>query len=328
MTTSNDDLEPIEPNVAFKRFIDHKKSACAEATVRNYRYRLQYFLEWCEDNGIDNLNDLNDLTGRDLQQFHMWRKNSKDLAETTIRNHLCSLRVFLKWAASIEAVPPNLYDKLIIPQVGHGDRHREEMLDSDTAQELLDYLRKYHFASTEHVVIVLLWETGMRIGAAMSINLQDVDFDDERIDLQHRPEEDTPLKNGTGGERPIAITPELTELLPEYVENRRRDVTDDNGRRPLLTTSEGRMHRSTIREIVYRVTAPCFRDLECPDCNKDTTKTCPEAVYPHAIRRGSITHFLSEDVPVEILSDRMNESPIPQSSHQKLINGNPSCLPI
>ncbi|MFC7059185.1 hypothetical protein [Halovenus salina] len=29
---------------------------------------------------------------------------------------------------------------------------------------------------------------------------------------------------------------------------------------------------------------------------------------PHAIRRGSITHFLSQDVPVEIVGDRMNVS--------------------
>lgn len=29
---------------------------------------------------------------------------------------------------------------------------------------------------------------------------------------------------------------------------------------------------------------------------------------PHAIRRGSITHYLSEDVPVEVIGDRMNVS--------------------
>jgi hypothetical protein len=31
-------------------------------------------------------------------------------------------------------------------------------------------------------------------------------------------------------------------------------------------------------------------------------------VNPHPIRRGSITHFLSQDVPVEIVGDRMNVS--------------------
>jgi hypothetical protein len=31
-------------------------------------------------------------------------------------------------------------------------------------------------------------------------------------------------------------------------------------------------------------------------------------VSPHSIRRGSITHFLSQDVPVEIVGDRMDVS--------------------
>ena len=37
-------------------------------------------------------------------------------------------------------------------------------------------------------------------------------------------------------------------------------------------------------------------------------KKCPEAVSPHAIRRGSIMHYLAKDVPTEVVSDRMNVS--------------------
>lgn len=40
----------------------------------------------------------------------------------------------------------------------------------------------------------------------------------------------------------------------------------------------------------------------------DDEAKCDEAVSPHAIRRGSITHFLSQDVPVEIVGDRMDVS--------------------
>lgn len=83
---------------------------------------------------------------------------------------------------------------------------------------------------------------------------------------------------------------------------------DEHGREPLFTTSNGRMVRTTIRLTVYRVTAPCFRGAPCPDCAGETETKCPEAVSPHAIRRGSITHFLANDVPTEIVSDRMNVS--------------------
>lgn len=306
MTAERDELEPIEPREAFELFLDHKATSCADATVRNYRYRMQYFLQWCEEEkGIDNLNG---LTGRDIQRFQMWRNDTKDLEETTLRNHMCSLRVFIKWCGSIEAVPENLYDKILIPEVGRGERHREETMDADEAEELLDYLSKYHLASVEHVAIALFWETGMRLGAAVSIDVGDIDFDEGVIWLSHRPNNDTPLKNGKGGERPVAITSELAELLEEHIENRRNDVTDEYGREPLLTTSKGRMHRNTLRMLVYRVTAPHFRGEECPDCNQGEERKCGESLNPHAIRRGSITHFLSQDVPVEIVGDRMNVS--------------------
>ncbi len=68
------------------------------------------------------------------------------------------------------------------------------------------------------------------------------------------------------------------------------------------------MCRTTIRRNVNRVTAPCYLNESCPDCNHSTQEKCPEAVSPHAIRRGSITHFLTKDVPVEVVSDRMGVS--------------------
>lgn len=67
------------------------------------------------------------------------------------------------------------------------------------------------------------------------------------------------------------------------------------------------MQRTTMRRLVYRVTSPCFRNETCPDCLGRSSK-CLEAVSLHAIRRGSITHFLSQDVPVEIVGDRMDVS--------------------
>lgn len=221
---------------------------------------------------------------------------------------MSTLRVFLKWAGSVEAVPQDLYNKVMVPRVRPADRRNNEILDAENAQEILQYLSKYQYASIEHTLLAFLWETGMRIGAANSIDLEDVDFDEKRIQIVHRPTEGTTLKNGNGGERLVAMTPALTELLSEHVDTNRHDVADDYGREPLITTRHGRMPRSTMRRMINRITAPCYRNEPCPDCEEEVNAKCPEAVSPHAIRRGSITHFLSEDVPVEIVSDRMNIS--------------------
>ena len=305
MTAHRDELEPIDPRTARELYLDHKATHCTESTVQAHHYRTKHIIDWCDENDIDNLNE---LTGRDLHQFRLWHMDRGDINKVTLRQHMCTLRVFLKWAASIEAVPADLYDKVMVPQVGRGERQRDDMLDAETAQELLQYLEKYHFASRRHIIIALLWETGIRTGAAHSIDLADVHLDDGYIELVHRPDQGTTLKNGKSGERPIAITESLAELLGEYIENTREDKVDDAGRTPLVTSKYGRLSRNSFRRIVYDTTAPCFRGEPCPDCVDSFDKKCSEAVGPHAIRRGSITHFLTKDVPEEVVSDRMNVS--------------------
>jgi site-specific recombinase XerD len=179
-------LEPIDPRTARDLFLGHKETNCAEATVRNYHYQTNHFIEWCEENDIDNLND---VSGRDIQTYRLWRKEQSDLNELTTRMQMSTLRVFLKWAASIEAVPENLYDKVMVPRVRPEQRQCDETLDAERAQEILTYLAKFQYASNEHVLLALLWETGIRIGAAKSLDVDDVDFENGYLRLVHRPEE-------------------------------------------------------------------------------------------------------------------------------------------
>jgi integrase len=157
------------------------------------------------------------------------------------------------------------------------------------------------------VLFGILWEAGLRIGAVRALDVGDVAFEEERLNLVHRPDQGTTLKNGPGGERLVALSSELTGVLRDHVERMRHEVTDEYDREPLITSDQGRLARSSIWRVVYKVTAPCYRNEPCPACVGMDGK-CGESVSPHAVRRGSITHYLANDVPVEIVSDRMNVS--------------------
>ncbi|WP_254524010.1 hypothetical protein [Natrinema caseinilyticum] len=80
MTTDKTDLEPLDPTTAQELFLDHKATNCTKATVRNHRYHTNHFLDWCDEAGIDNLND---LSGRDIQRFRLWRNEVADLSKVT-----------------------------------------------------------------------------------------------------------------------------------------------------------------------------------------------------------------------------------------------------
>jgi len=174
MAAPNGDLEPIDPRTARELYLDHKKTYCSQATVQSHHYRTKLIVNWCDEQGIDNLNE---LSGRDLHEFRLWHMERGDINQVTLRQHMCTLRVFLKWAASIDAVDPELYDKVLVSKTSREERKRDTMLDVEDAKEILDHLTKYQFASRDHVLLALLWETGIRIGAANSIDVKFSIFD-------------------------------------------------------------------------------------------------------------------------------------------------------
>lgn len=161
--------------------------------VYNHRARLKPFFQWCDENNIDNLND---ISGRDLRTYRLWRRENSDLKKVTMQNQLGTLRVFLKWAGTFEALPENLYDKLVIPSASPEEQQRDELLEAEQAQKILNHPKKFRYASNKHVLLALLWETGIRIGSAKSHDLEDVDFENGHLQFVHRPDQGTTLKNG------------------------------------------------------------------------------------------------------------------------------------
>ncbi|SNZ06495.1 Site-specific recombinase XerD [Natronoarchaeum philippinense] len=308
------DLQPLGPEEGVERFLQHREPSVRESTLQNARTRLAAFLDWCEEREIENLNE---LTGRDLADFVAWRRG--DLAAITLQKQLSTIRVALRWWADIEAVSEGLAEKIHAPELPDGAESREVFLSKDRAETALAYYSQHHYASREHALLALLWRTGMRRGAARSIDVGDLEPDENAIRLEHRPETGTKLKNGEDGERWVFLGPRWFQVLDDYVSNPdRTEGSDDYGRRPLFTTQDGgRPAGGTIYKWVIRSLHPCMYD-ECPhdrtpkSCEArsraGTVSQCPSARSPHAVRRGAITTHLNDDVPPEAVSERMDVS--------------------
>lgn len=309
---TGDDLQPLAPEEGVERFLRHREPSVRKSTLQNANTRLNFFLEWCEERGIDNLNG---LTGRDLADYVAWRR--QDIAAITLQKQLSSVRQALRFWADIEAVPNGLAEKVHAPELPDGAESKDVHLKADRAEAILSYLDRYEFASRRHVIMAVLWRTGMRRGAIRALDLQDLRPDDHAVVVKHRPETGTALKNGESGERWVYLGPQWFSIIEEYTTANRHDKTDDYGREPLITTQNGRPTGDTIYKIVNRATHPCeYR--ECPhDRDPETCEArghdgvvskCPSAKSPHALRRGAITNHLNEDVSPEVVSERMDVS--------------------
>ena len=188
------ELEPIAPVEAKEMFLAQRRDEVAEATLQGYHYRLKPFVQWCEQEDITNLNE---LTARSLHEYRLWRKEDGDLKTITLKGQLSTLRVFVKFLEAIDGVEQGLHDKMLIPSVEDEEAVSNSILEAERAEQVLDYLSKYEYASKRHALLTVLWHTGCRMGAAHSLDVSDFDAEEQALEIRHRPDTETNLKTSS-----------------------------------------------------------------------------------------------------------------------------------
>jgi len=303
------ELEPLKPEKGVELYLRHRADELAESSLNAHRLRLKHFVRWCDEENIDNVNE---LTGRRLHEYRLWRKDEGNLNRVSVRTQMSTLRALMIFLETIDAVRVGLNDSVDIPTLDGDEGVRSVHIVNERAQQILSKLEKYEYASLRHVIVLLLWRTAIRTGTAQSIDVDDVDLEDGYIELRHQPERGTPLKNKRDGERFLNLNQETADILADWIHERHPETEDDHGRVPLLGTNYGRISKSNLRKQVYWATAPQFVGDDCScdvdDHDYNRIHECDDAVSPHALRRGSITWLLREEVPKPVVSERANVS--------------------
>ena len=309
-------IEPITPDEAVQQYLTHRKTDLAESSHQNHRYRLERFLEWCEEEGIDNMNS---ITGRAIHTYTQAR--AEEVASTTLRAQLSTIRSFLRFCERIEAVPEGVSEKTLTPSLNYGDEVQDGMLTAASAEAIQEYLRTFEYVLFRHALFETLWHTGVWMGTARAFDVADYHSEDQYLEVVHRPETGTtgtPLKNKERGERYINLSADVCDVLDDFLDVRHPHVEDEHGGVPLFGTETGRAGKTVIQKNIYAVMRPCHYTNECPydreieECEAVTdygaASKCPSSVSPHPVRRGAITVHLNADVPKEVPSDCMDVS--------------------
>jgi len=312
------ELEPITPQEALELYIKDIDGDLSPNSVRAKKYQLSKFIDWCQgaDTNKPRVENLNKIMGRDFTRFKNWR--SEGINKVTLRTNLSALRTFMRFCVAIDAVDPVIPKKINIPALGNSEKHNSEHIEVDEAEAILNYLSRFEYAGMDHVLFKLQWTTSMRMSGLHSLDVGDFDSEEQRIAVVHRPNKGTRLKNNKDGERVVTLDVETAEVVSDYIEFQRVPVEDEYGRRPLFSSEYGRMSKQNLNKRIYRVTSPCYTCRGCPsnkeplECEHtgsyDRFVTCPHNIRPHAIRGGSITYWLRNDVPKKAVGDRVNAS--------------------
>ncbi len=286
------------------------------STRAQYKRTLPRFIEFAVDYGADYPREIS------TQLVNMYTDNlfGSYTRDATIWTYIKNLRAWLSWLAKRTDCDNELAELLNKDEVGLSPNARDEAISVKEAKHRRERLRERRYGSAQHAMFETLWNSGIRIGGAYSLDRCDVNCKENEIELRNRPDAGTRLKNGDSsddtsgdGERIVSIEPEVSEVLKTYISAFRKDVTDDYDREPLFTTAYGRAARSTLRRWTYKATdcrwtATEAAKLDCDGTCDADSNVCPESYYPHAIRRGAIVAHLVGGLSPKLASERFDVS--------------------
>ncbi|WIV68434.1 tyrosine-type recombinase/integrase [Natrialbaceae archaeon AArc-T1-2] len=303
----------LSPREGFERYLNARKTELTDETLVTYRYRLKLFVEWCERQEIETVDELD---GWILDQFESVR-SGQNVASYTLHNEMDTLQAFIAYLERIEAVGGGLAEKVHVPDVPEDEQSRETKLDAERAIQLLQHYRSSdRYGSKYHALLEVAWNTGARLGGIRALDLRDFDAGEQSIEFAHRPETDTPLKNKLNGERIVGIDEPVAKSVSAYIRTNRADRHDEYGRQPLFSSLQGRPTTNTLRSWMYRATFPCVRQAcphghsrpTCDFTNHSSSSQCPSSRAPHHVRTGSITWHRDCGVPREVVRERVDAS--------------------
>ena len=196
-------------NTAFDWQIDEFMVYCRskrlrEKTIASYEQSLRLFERWCREQlaveDVDKVTEatirryINDLQERGKYSFycddrtrginHPERRRDfrKPISVTTINNYIRNLRVFFNWLDVEIVIRKNPMKK--IKQLKN-DRKARDFLTDEDFKKLVGYLDKSYFSEhRDYAMIMLMIDSGMRLGECSCLLLEDINLARRQIALR------------------------------------------------------------------------------------------------------------------------------------------------
>ena len=187
---------------AFEDFIEDKLYQGARpATIHYYRSNVEHFLR---DTGIEQLEEL------DLQPIRRWLLEHRDLSPNTLATYDRCLRVLCNWLEKRGYVPESPMAQL--PK-RHPKRTVIETFTREDLQAILARCQQSRYPRRDVALITLLLDTGLRIGEAIGIRLDDIGWADGTLRV-----------DGKTGPRVVPFGRKSKAAMKAYIDRERRSA--------------------------------------------------------------------------------------------------------
>ena len=232
-------------------------------SIKEYNYDIAHFLKFIKHRfrlakvdikevktiSIDDmdLDTIKKITIEDIHAFLAYLKNNFNSQPTTLARKASSIRVFFHYLCNkSKRIPNNPAQDLENPKLG---RRLPKYLSLDQSKKLLETAatpriseKNNHDNSTRNFAIITLFlNCGMRLSELVGINIKDIDFDENKLNVV-----------GKGNkERTIYLNKACITAIKRYLAIRPHDALKDDAKDALfLSEQRKRISNRTVQYIV------------------------------------------------------------------------------
>lgn len=238
--------------------------------------------------------DLDEITGQDISNYlryiKSYNRHGKDVSNSasSAKRKLCALRrfynyyfryEFIKTNPSLKVDMPVIHDK---PIVRMEPNEVAEFLDNVESGNKLtkNQLAKHEKLKTRDLALLtLMLGTGIRVSECVGLDIDDVDFDNDRIHIYRK----------GGAESFVYFGDEVREALLDYMEERKQ-----------LNPKEGHENALFISSKNRRL---CVRSVELLVKKYSRTVTTVKHITPHKLRSTYGTNLYQESGDIYLVAD-------------------------
>lgn len=211
-----------------------------EKTMSSYEQTLHLFGRWCADElkiyTVDKITEnvirkyIDDLQTRGKYTFYVndlsKKKNCPDrrrdyrkpVSVTTINNYIRNIRVFFNWLEREYIIRKNPMKR--IRQLKYNRQAKVFLSDEDLKKLLSKFDKSYFTEHRDYVMIMLMLDSGMRLGECSTLLVTDLELARKRINL--RAEETKGRKDRT-----VYFSPKTESVLRRWLQFKDRYVESD-----------------------------------------------------------------------------------------------------
>ncbi len=258
---------------ALERFL--ASPSLSDGTRRSYRFDLEPFVAWLRARGTK----LEQVDSRALAEYASeLGRDRRRLAPATIARKLAAIRSFLRHALGATHVPEGSFAPRRARRLPTMPRASEieAMLDAATGEGPLPLRNR--------ALLELVYSAGLRSREAVSLDLADVDFEQELVHV-----------HGKGGkDRVVPLGEEAAYRIARYLRDARPQLVRGAEAALFVSANGRRLDTSTLRRI-------------CPN--------------PHKLRHAFATHLLEGGADLRTIQELLGHSSLSTTQVYSHVDG-------